>query len=118
PFGGHKGSGLSLAVDILAGVVTGAGFLTGIASWTEQPKEPQRAGHFFLLIDPARLTGAGAFAESMARFREIIHSTRAADPAAPVLIPGQREQERRRAALESGVAVPADLLAEVEALGR
>ncbi|MGH6661677.1 MAG: Ldh family oxidoreductase [Rhodospirillales bacterium] len=118
PFGAHKGSGLSMAVDILAGVITGAGFLTGIASWAEQPKEPQRAGHFFLLIDPARLIGADAFAESMARFREIISSTRAADPAAPVLMPGQREQERRQAALAHGVAVPADLLAEVEALGR
>jgi LDH2 family malate/lactate/ureidoglycolate dehydrogenase len=118
PFGGHKGSGLSLAVDILAGVITGAGFLTGIASWTEQPKEPQRAGHFFLLIDPARLTGADALAGSMTQFRETIVSTRAADPAAPVLLPGQREQESRRAAVASGIAVPADLLAAVEALGR
>jgi len=118
PFGGHKGSGLSMAVDILAGVIAGAGFLTGIASWTEQPKEPQRAGHFFLLIDPERLVGAGAFAGSMARFRDSVRSTRPADPASPVLLPGQREQERRRAALTGGVAVPADLLAEVEALAR
>lgn len=118
PFGGHKGSGLSMAVDILAGVISGAAFLTGIASWAEQPKEPQRAGHFFLLIDPARLTGADAFADAMARFRETVVSTRAADPAAPVLMPGQREQERRHAALSGGIAVPTDLLAEVEALSR
>jgi len=118
PFGGHKGSGLSMAIDILAGVITGARYLTGIASWAEQPKEPQRAGHFFLLIDPARLTGADAFADAMAEFNDIIASTRAADPSAPVLLPGQREQERRRAAFASGVAVATDVLAEVEALAR
>jgi len=118
PFGGHKGSGLSMAVDILCGVISGAAFLTGIASWVDQPTEPQRAGHFFLLIDPERLVGADSFAESMAAFRDSINSTRPADPNAPVLLPGQREQERRKAALASGVAVPADLLAEIEALGR
>lgn len=118
PFGGHKGSGLSLAVDILAGVITGAGFLTGIASWTEQPKEPQRAGHFFLLIDPARLTGADAFAKSMTEFRQIVRSTRPADPESPVLLPGEREQKHRQATLTEGVTVPADVLREVEALGR
>lgn len=116
PFGGHKGSGLSLAVDILAGVISGAGFLTDVASWVDQPTEPQRAGHFFLLIDPGRLVGRDAFAESMTRFRDTIASTRAADGSAPVLLPGQREQQRRIAAITDGIAVAADLLAEVEEL--
>ncbi len=118
PFGGHKGSGLSMAVDILTGVLTGAEFLTGVASWVDQPNDPQGAGHFFLLIAPARLVGAGAFAESMAQFRDIVATRRPADPAAPVLLPGQREQARRRAAMAEGVAVPTDVLDEIVALGR
>jgi ureidoglycolate dehydrogenase (NAD+) len=30
PVGGYKGAGLSMAVDILSGVISGAGFLTGV----------------------------------------------------------------------------------------
>src|SRR5690606_7350487 len=40
PFGGHKGSGLSQAVDLLSGVMTGARFLTDITPWTEHPEQP------------------------------------------------------------------------------
>jgi LDH2 family malate/lactate/ureidoglycolate dehydrogenase len=35
-----------------------------------------------------------------------------------VILPGEREQARRRAAIVDGVAVADDLLAEVEALAR
>ncbi len=52
----------------------------------------------------------------MSRFQAIVLSTPPADPAQPVLLPGQLEQTRRRAALESGVAVRADLLASLRDL--
>ncbi|NIM29209.1 MAG: Ldh family oxidoreductase [Gammaproteobacteria bacterium] len=116
PIGAHKGSGLSMAVDILSGVLTGAGFLTGISSWSERPAEPSNLGHFFLLLDPARLVGRDTYASAMSRFQAIVLSTPPADPAQPVLLPGQLEQTRRRAALESGVAVRADLLASLRDL--
>ncbi|GAB4363437.1 MAG: Ldh family oxidoreductase [Kiloniellaceae bacterium] len=116
PFGGHKGSGLSLAVDMLSGVLSGARFLTEISPWTDYPERPCGTGHFFLLIDPARLLGAEAYGAAIAQFRDIVQTTPAADPAQPVQLPGQREQERRAAALAKGVAIPADLLAKVERL--
>ena len=114
--GGYKGSGLSLAVDILSGVLTGAGFLTGISSWSERPAEPSNLGHFFVLLDPARLVGRDTYASAMTRFQAIVRSTPPADPAQPVVLPGHLEQTRRRAALESGVAVRADLLASLRDL--
>ncbi|WP_340120150.1 Ldh family oxidoreductase [Pelagibius sp. 7325] len=116
PFGGHKGSGLSLAVDMLSGVLSGARFLTDISPWTDYPERPCGTGHFFLLIDPKRLLGAEAYDAAIAHFRDIVQTTPPADTAQPVQLPGQREQERRAAALSSGVAIPGDLLAQIEAL--
>jgi ureidoglycolate dehydrogenase (NAD+) len=118
PLGGHKGSGLSMAVDLLSGVLSGARFLTDVVSWVDNATEPQGAGHFFLLIDPARLIGREAYAAAMARFRQLIKQTPAADPAAPVLLPGERELARRARALEHGVELPAALLAELRAAPR
>ena len=116
PFGAHKGSGLAMAVDLLAGVLSGARFLTDVSSWVDRPDEPQGLGHFFLLLDPARLVGRDAFAAAMARFRRIVRSTPASDPSQPVLLPGEREQLRRAAALRDGISIPEALLAQLRAL--
>ena len=114
--GGYKGSGLSLAVDMLSGVLTGARFLSDVSSWSSAPETPSGLGHFFLLIDPERLLGAAAYAAAMARFKGIVVGTPPADGVERVLLPGEREQERRRAALQDGVAVSRDVLAAVRRL--
>jgi LDH2 family malate/lactate/ureidoglycolate dehydrogenase len=116
PVGGHKGSGLSMAVDILSAVLSGARFLTDVSSWLDNPDRPQAIGHFFLLIDPARLVGREAFASSMARFQQILRATPAVDPAQPVLLPGEREHAFRVRALREGVTLPGSLLAELREL--
>jgi LDH2 family malate/lactate/ureidoglycolate dehydrogenase len=36
PLGGHKGYGLALMADLLAGVLSGASYLTRISSWSER----------------------------------------------------------------------------------
>jgi LDH2 family malate/lactate/ureidoglycolate dehydrogenase len=116
PFGAHKGSGLSMAVDILAGVLPGAHFLTDVVTWVDNATQAQGVGHFFLLVDPARLLGREAYGAAMARFRALIKDTPAADPAQPVLLPGERELARRARALAEGVSLPAALLAELKEL--
>ncbi len=116
PFGGHKGSGLSQAVDLLSGVLSGARFLTDISPWTDYPERPCGTGHFFLLLDPARLLGAAQYEAAVERFRRLIRETPPADPAQPVQIPGEREQLRRAEALRDGVGIPEELLRQIEAL--
>lgn len=116
PVGGYKGSGLAMAIDILAGVLTGGRFLSDISSWSEQPDMPSGVGHFFVLIDPDRLVGRENFASAMDRFRGIVLSTPPAAASKPVVLPGQTEQERRRKALEEGIDIPSPLLASIEAL--
>ena len=75
---------------VIAGVLSGARFLTDITPWTEFPEKPSGTGHFFLLIDPQRLLGAEIYTSAIARFRHLIRSTPAAEAAQPVQIPGER----------------------------
>jgi LDH2 family malate/lactate/ureidoglycolate dehydrogenase len=116
PMGGHKGSGLSQAIDVLSGALSGAQFLSGIASWVDHPERPSNLGHFFILLDPGRLIGKEAFAEAMTEFRDVILTTPPADPARPVRLPGQAEQECRRQAMANGMTLPKDLIDEITAL--
>lgn len=115
PMGGHKGSGLAQAVDLLAGLLPGGGFLTGISPWMQRPEVPQRIGHFFIAIDAPRLYGPG-YEDAVREFLDVITSTPPANADRPVLYPGQPEQQRIAAAFRDGVDLPADLLAEIRAL--
>ncbi|NLC36986.1 MAG: Ldh family oxidoreductase, partial [Alcaligenaceae bacterium] len=59
PFGGHKGSALSMMVELLAAALTGGNFSFGF-SWDAHPgAQTPRTGQLLIVIDPARGAGAG-----------------------------------------------------------
>src|SRR5688572_4770360 len=51
PIGDYKGYGLALIVDLFAGLLSGASYLTHVKSWQDEPGAPQGLGHFFVLVD-------------------------------------------------------------------
>ena len=116
PIGGHKGYGLALIVDLFAGLLSGAAYLTHVSSWSDNPEAPQDLGHFFLLIDASRLGPADWLAARMRDFAAILHDTPPADPAAPVLLPGEIELDRLDLHRRDGLALDPALLARLEAL--
>lgn len=116
PFGGHKGYGLALMVDLLSGLLSGAAYLTHVRAWDKEPEARQDLGHVFILIDTKCLGDAGALAARMEDFKRIVRSTPAADPARPVRLPGDLELEAMARQRRHGVAVAAEDLAALEAL--
>lgn len=115
PMGGHKGYGLALIVDLLAGVLSGAAYLSHVKSWVDAPEAPQDLGHFFLVIDTRGLGAAAALADRMKDFAEILHTTPPVDPAAPVLLPGEIEMRNLHRHRRDGVAIDAALLTKLNA---
>jgi ureidoglycolate dehydrogenase (NAD+) len=113
PVGGHKGYGLALMVDLFAGVLSGASYLTRISSWSEDPERPQDLGHVFVLVDAERLAGRDALGRRVEDFAAILHGTPPADPDGPVQVPGERELASYRAGLRDGLELPGG---DVEAL--
>ena len=100
PIGGHKGYGLALLVDMFAGVLSNAAYLTHVKSWVDVPDEPQNLGHFFILIDTKRLGSSTWLVERMRDFAEILHASPAAEKGKPVIVPGEielRNMARQRA---------------------
>lgn len=110
PVGGHKGYGLALVVDLLAGVLSGAAFLSNVKSWVDSPDQPQDLGHFFMLIDCARLGGDEWLQARMDEFARILHETPPVDAEAPVLLPGEREMQHFHRQRREGIAVERELL--------
>ncbi|WP_186099824.1 Ldh family oxidoreductase [Burkholderia gladioli] len=105
PIGGHKGYGLALVVDLLAGLLSGAAYLTHVKSWEDEPDQPQDLGHFFILID-TRMLGSGSWlAQRMGDHAAILHGSAAADPAAPVVVPGEIELARLERQMRDGIDI-------------
>ena len=115
PFGGYKGYGLALMVDLFAGVLSDAAYLTHVNSWIDEPQLEQRIGHFFVVVDTSRLGSASWLAARMADFASIIHDTPAADAASPVRLPGEREMAEMKRQQRDGIDVDAALVEKLEA---
>jgi LDH2 family malate/lactate/ureidoglycolate dehydrogenase len=94
---GYKGSGLSAIVEILCGLLTGLGF-------GSDPSGRHNDGCFIAVWKVAAFRPLAAFKREVAEFARYLNATPPADPARPVLYPGQiehlREQERRRAGID------------------
>jgi len=113
--GGHKGYGLSLMVDILAGLMSGGRFLDDIGDmWAET--EPQGVGHYFIVIDPLRLVGAGEYYDRMEAFVAKIKAVQPFSDGGEVLVPGELEYRCMEAYRRDGIPLAPELLETVKRL--
>ncbi len=110
PVGGHKGYGLALWVDLFAGLLSDAAFLTHVESWTDAPEKPQNLGHFFILIDTTRLGSPQWLAARMQDFANILHDSPPVDAAKPVIVPGEIELDRMERQRREGITLDATTL--------
>ena len=118
PFGGHKGFGLAVLVEVLTGVLAGAGIGRDVGSLFVDYDRPQNTGHFMLALDIARFGAPEQFRERLAFLRSWIKDSPRATGAGPALLPGEREQGTRRERLVSGIPLPKDTAQELAKLGR
>jgi LDH2 family malate/lactate/ureidoglycolate dehydrogenase len=118
PIGLHKGYGLAVAMDILSGVLTGAGFSTGVKSLIQQWEEPQHIGHFFIAIDPRRFTSWEVFSDRMNQLCDSMRNAHRLDPSKPILIPGDPEAQMEQHRRENGIPFEADAFEILKALAQ
>lgn len=110
PLGGYKGYGLSLCVDLLAGVLSNAAYLTHVQSWVDTPEAAQNLGHAFILLNTKILMPEPALSARMDDFAGILHNTPTADPKVPVMLPGEREIRLLKSARQMGVTLDKPLI--------
>jgi LDH2 family malate/lactate/ureidoglycolate dehydrogenase len=117
PLGGAKGYALSLMVEILAGVLTGAGITHGVGRMYDQWERPQNVGHLFLAINPDHFLTRSAFLERMDWLWMEIKATDPAPGFDQVFLPGEREQLLRALRLREGVPLEASTVHALMDLG-
>ncbi len=104
--GSHKGYGLALMAQILGATLTGGSFSPLRESRRTRADEPDNVGHFFMALDPRAFRPPGAFEDDMDAMIDVLHGTPPADPARPVLVPGEPEDVARAERLRDGIPIP------------
>ncbi|MBM7789631.1 Ldh family oxidoreductase [Tenggerimyces flavus] len=107
PMAGHKGYGLAVVNEILAGVLAGATLAA------DMPREflregsrvldSWRSGHLAIAIDLTAFAERETFLDQIDTFAAQLRSARPALGNDTVLLPGEPESARRAAQLESGI---------------
>lgn len=100
--GEHKGSGLALACELLAGALTGS-------APAMDGNERSHNGMLSIYIDPARLDDGHGWAASVADYLAWVRACPPAEAGKPVLVPGDPERQRRAERLAEGLPVDAEV---------
>jgi LDH2 family malate/lactate/ureidoglycolate dehydrogenase len=118
PFGGHKGYGLAMMVEMLSGVLANAGTLSGVNSWNTIPGQDADTGHFFMTINPAFFGGLDNFNARMEAVIEELTSAPKADGVNKIYYPGELEFISEAKAFADGIDLPDASAAELERAGK
>lgn len=103
PFGEHKGSGLALVCELLAGAIVGSASVTTMTP----PERGILNGMLTIVIDPARLSNQDSMLAEIDSMIAWVKSAAPADPDMPVLIAGEPEQIARAARMADGIEIDA-----------
>ena len=114
PLAGHKGYGLAVMVEMLAGVLAGAGTLSGVNSWNSVPGRDADTGHFFMAINPAFFGGLDAFTARMENVITELVSAPKAKGVSKIYYPGELEFLSEDRAMTEGVELADGSVAELE----
>ncbi|MBQ4425606.1 MAG: Ldh family oxidoreductase [Lachnospiraceae bacterium] len=117
PIGGPKGSGLAIMVEILAGVLSGAGTATHLNDLYEF-EGPQGVGHFVGALDVSSFMNPAAFRAAVSAMAAEIKALKKAGDTQEILLPGERAAKSAQAKMISGIDVPDTVWQELAQLGR
>jgi ureidoglycolate dehydrogenase (NAD+) len=104
PLGGAKGSGMSLAFELLSSVLVGAPIFSAFHSGDPEGRK-HRQNALLIAIDPAAFGDADDFLAAVDDSLDALKGLPAADGAAGVFYPGERSAATAAARAEQGIPV-------------
>ena len=116
PFGLHKGGGLAVICDLLAGALTGGR--------THSPRTIKHGGTDIInnmlsvIIDPAAMAGTDFFEDEVETFVRWVKSARPQPGVAEVLAPGEPERARRADREKNGIPIDTTTWQQLVAVAR
>lgn len=116
PFGGPKGSAISLIIDVLCGVLTGSAFALHLGT-LENLEAEQDLGHVFMAMRTDIFMSKDKFGSRMDEIVRMLHSSPPAPETERVLVPGEIERQNEAKNRVLGVPLVPSVIDQLAALG-
>ena len=113
PMAGHKGYGIALLIETMAGLLPGAGVLDEVKSWILNPAAEGSLGQAFIVINPGIILPIRNFKDRVDTMIRTVRGSPKARNSQRIYLPGEIEWEHREDALKNGIPLPARVLASL-----
>jgi L-2-hydroxycarboxylate dehydrogenase (NAD+) len=114
PIGGYKGSGLNIAIGLLAGVMNGAAFGNSVIDHRVELETPTNTGQSIFVLRPDLFMSKSDFFKSVDEHLDELRRSRS--DGVEVRLPGDRAAQVEAENRAKGVPVPAPLLNQLNDL--
>lgn len=118
PFGGHKGYGIALMIDILSGILSGAGYGPHLGPLWNNAETYQNLGFFLLAIDIASFRNIEDFKRQIDQMIDEIKASGNAPNTDELLVPGEIEFRNEQYNRKHGILVGAGVMHDLDELRR
>lgn len=105
PFGGPKGYGIALLVDVLSGILSGAMFGPHLNNMWNDFENPQNVGHCFGILDISKYIDVDNFKSRMDQMIQEIKESPKAKGVEEIFLPGEIEYRKNILRRKEGVPV-------------
>jgi LDH2 family malate/lactate/ureidoglycolate dehydrogenase len=116
PMGGYKGAGLALMLGMLAGTLNGALFGRDCVDFNAEPDKVTNTGQFVIALDPSKFQPLAQFKSEVDRHIRELRKSKVLPGNPSVRLPGEQRAARRADRLANGLALPPELLVQLDKL--
>ncbi len=109
PFGGAKGSGLAMLMDMMAGMYTGSNYAGDVSSLYYRFDEPQNLGHIMFIMKPDLFMALDEYKKKMDVYYKRLKALPRAAGCDEILMPGEPEDRKTMEAEKEGVLLSVNI---------
>ncbi len=118
PFGGPKGYGISLAIDLICSCLAGAFNSRQTPGFWDDFEHPQNIGYFLFALDVGKFLPRDAFESKVDAMLDEFKACPTAPGVKEVMIPGEIEAEKYRGGVEAGVELSTAVVEDLVNVGK
>ncbi len=110
PFGGAKGAGLAMLMDMIAGMYTGSNYGGDVSSLYYRFDEPQNLGHMIFVMRPDLFVSIDEYRRRMDDYYQRLKNLPRAAGVDEILMPGEPEDRKSINAEKNGISLTRNIL--------
>lgn len=115
-FGGYKGYGIALMVEILTGILANSPYGPHLTHMFPLNEQKRRLNHFFLALDIKKFLPVEMFEESLKQMADEIRNQRPAKGFEQVMVAGDPEKSIYQKRIKNGIPLTEEILKSYEEL--